>query len=131
MRNPSQCRGNHADRLYELFINRLRHPYAPYPMLALSMVNPYEKNQGSSSRRNAGGSDDLTFGSSVAQEQPIGDDMNTLILARQNAQAGKKRNATVQRRLQKAQTLGAVAGLVGGILAALFGSLITGAGGFG
>jgi hypothetical protein len=99
-------------------------------MLASSMVNPYEKNQGSSSRRNAGGSDDLTFGSSAAREQPIGDDMNTLILARQNAQAGKKRNATVQRRLQKAQTLGAVAGLVGGILAALFGAFFTAAGWF-
>jgi hypothetical protein len=99
-------------------------------MLTSSMANPSGKNQGSSPRRNEGASDDLTFGSGVAQEQLIGDDMNALILARQNAQAGKKRNATGQRRLQKAQTLGAVAGLVGGILAALFGAFFTAAGWF-
>ena len=56
--------------------------------------------------------------------------MNALVFVREKAQAGRKRYATSQRKLKKAQSLGAVTGLVGGILAALFGSLFTAAGWF-
>jgi len=56
--------------------------------------------------------------------------VNALIFARQNAQAGKKRDVMGRRGLKKAQSLGAVTGVVGGVLAALFGALLTAAGWF-
>jgi hypothetical protein len=37
----TQCRENRSDRLYDLFINRLRHPYELCPMLIALMVKPY------------------------------------------------------------------------------------------
>ncbi len=42
---------NRDNRLYELFINRLRHPYELCPMLIVSMLNPKDKKQGLSERR--------------------------------------------------------------------------------
>src|SRR5262249_33094671 len=63
--------------------------------------------------------------------QPKGEDMNALTFVRQNAQAIKKSSATSRRRLEIAQSLGAVFGLVGGILAGLFGSFFTAASWFG
>jgi len=56
--------------------------------------------------------------------------MNALVFVRQNAQAGRDSRAMGRRWLAKAQSLGAVAGLTGGILAALFGALFTAAGWF-
>ena len=56
--------------------------------------------------------------------------MKALELVRQNAKVGKKTHASGRRRLEIAQSLGAVFGLVGGILASLFGSLFTATGWF-
>lgn len=51
--------------------------------------------------------------------------MNALALIQKNAQEGKNLSATGRRRLENAQTFGAVVGLIGGVLAALLGSLFT------
>ncbi|MGH9855248.1 MAG: hypothetical protein ACREBD_35895 [Blastocatellia bacterium] len=53
--------------------------------------------------------------------------MDALVFVRRNAQAGRRPHVTGQRRLEKAQPLGAAAGLAGGILAGLFGSFFTAA----
>ncbi|HEV2665882.1 MAG TPA: hypothetical protein VG324_13275 [Blastocatellia bacterium] len=52
--------------------------------------------------------------------------MDALVFVQmKNAQSGKKLYATSRRRLESAQTLGAAFGLMGGVLAALFGALFT------
>ena len=56
--------------------------------------------------------------------------MNALVFVRLSAQVAKIPKETGRRRLEIAQSLGAVFGLVGGILAALFGSLFTATGWF-
>lgn len=99
-------------------------------MLTASMINPCNKEQGFSPHRNEGCLDSSKSNSRATQGRLNGDDMNALVFIRQNAQAGRKRNAKGQRRLEMAQSLGAVAGLAGGILAASLGSLFTAAGWF-
>jgi len=56
--------------------------------------------------------------------------MNVLVFVRKNAQAGKKLAVTGRPRLENAQFLGAVVGLVGGVSAALLGGFFTAAGWF-
>jgi len=64
----------------------------------------------------------MAKGAAVAK----GEDMDALLSVRlKKARAGKKLSTANWRILEKAQTLGAVLGLMGGLLAALFGSLFT------
>jgi hypothetical protein len=94
------------------------------------MMNPYKNEPGFSPRRNEGCLNSSKSDSRDAQGRLDGDDMDALVLIRQNAQAERKRNAKDKRRLEQAQSLGAVTGLAGGMLAASFGSLFTAAGWF-
>jgi hypothetical protein len=90
------------------------------------MINPRNKEQGFSPLRNEGCLDSSKSNSRAAQGRLNGNDMNASVFVRQNASAGRKG----PRRLKNAQSLGAVAGLAGGILAGLFGGLFTAAGWF-
>jgi hypothetical protein len=115
---------NRSDRLYELFINRLRHPYALCPMLTVSMINPHDKEQGFSPRRN-GEIDGSTLSPRAAQGQPKGDGMYTLASLHQNARARVNPRETMRGAFKQAQVVGAVAGLAGGVFAATFGAMFT------
>jgi hypothetical protein len=66
-------------------------------------------------------------GSRAAQRQPKGDDMNLLSFTRRAAQVGIEIQAPGARALKQAQVIGALAGLVGGVVAGLFGAVLTAA----
>jgi hypothetical protein len=112
--------------LYELFINRLRHPYALCPMLTASMNNPHDKEQGFSPRR-TGEIDGSTLKPRAAQEQQKGDGMFTLASLHQSARARVKPLENLSATIRQAQVMGAVAGLAGGVFAAAFGAVFTAA----
>jgi hypothetical protein len=112
--------------LYEFFINHLRHPYGVCLMLTVSMVI-YTNRRRLSPRRNGGSSDNSMSGSRAAQRQPKGDDMKVLPFTRRAAQTGVKTRVTGWRALKQAQVMGALAGLVGGVVVGLFGAILTAA----
>ncbi len=66
-------------------------------------------------------------GSRAAQEQPKGDEMNAMAYVQRNAVAVVKPRTTGRRALEQMQTVGAVAGLVGGAGVAMFGAAFTAA----
>jgi hypothetical protein len=95
-------------------------------MLTVSMVI-YTNRKRLSPRRNGGCSDNSMSSSRAAQRQPKGDDMNSLSFTRRAAQAGVEARVTGRRALKQAQSMGALAGLVGGVVAGLFGAILTAA----
>ena len=66
-------------------------------------------------------------GSRAAQRQPKGDDMKVLPFTPRAAKAGIETRVTGMRALKQAQVMGALVGLVGGLVAGLFGSVLTAA----
>lgn len=95
-------------------------------MLTVSMVI-YTNRRRLSPRRNGGSSDNSMSSSRAAQRQPKGDDMKVLPFTRRAAQAGVEARVTGRRALKQAQSMGALAGLVGGVVAGLFGATLTAA----
>src|SRR5262245_43193961 len=101
----AQCRRKSLGaRLYELFINCLRHPYRVCPMLTASMTIHKDKEQGLSPRRNSEGHRLVLVRLPRRAEQPKGEDMNALVFVRQSAQVAKIPKETGRRRLEIAQS---------------------------
>src|SRR5262245_31334598 len=63
----------------------------------------------------------------AAQRQPKGDDMKVLPFTPRVAQAGIGARVTGAGALKQAQAIGALVGLVGGVVAGLFGAVLTAA----
>src|SRR5262245_58619136 len=63
----------------------------------------------------------------AAQRQPKGDDMKVLPFTPRAAQAGIGARVTGAGALKQAQAIGALVGLVGGVVAGLFGAVLTAA----
>jgi hypothetical protein len=119
-------RGNRADRLYELFINRLRHPYARYPMLIVSVINPHEKEQGFDPRR-IGGSGNPPLNPRDARGELIGDPMYTSASLDKSVQSRVNPLSSLSGAIGQAQLVGAVIGLAGGVFTAMSGAVVTAA----
>ena len=66
-------------------------------------------------------------GSRAAQRQPKGDDMKVLPFTPRAAQAGIETRVTGTRALKQAQVMGALVGLVGGLVAGFSGAVLTAA----
>ena len=66
-------------------------------------------------------------GSRAEQRQPKGDDMKVLPFTPRAAQAGIDTHVTGKRALKQAQVIGALTGLMGGVVAGLFGAVLTAA----
>ena len=91
------------------------------------MIDPDRQESGLPLRR-AHHADEAMVAARATQEQPKEDDMNTLPLLQQDTHANLKSRTKGRRRLEEAQTWGVIIGLVGGITAAVLGSLLTAAG---
>jgi hypothetical protein len=104
----------------------LRHPYARRNMLISSMMNHQEKQPVGSQGR-GGAAEGRAPGSRDDLGPAKGADMNALVFANHEIETKAEPRAMVRDRLANAQSLGAVFGLAGGVLAGLLGALLTAA----
>ena len=120
MNSRNTC-GDRSGRVYELFINRLRHPYELCPMLIASMISLHTKLFASTER---GLLRRLYVRLPAPPERrPKGDDMCALAFVRRKARAGVKPRVSGRRAIEQAQVVGAASGLFGGVGAGVCGAV--------
>jgi len=92
------------------------------------MIDPSKREQGLLKRRHGDCPDDETSDSRAAQGQSKEGEMFALVFTRLKAQTDIRGRETSKGALERAQIVGAMAGLFGSVASALFGAIFTVAG---
>jgi hypothetical protein len=120
--------GNRPGRVYELFINRLRHPYELCPMLTSSMIGlQIHRTRLFASTGRGVLRRFYSQAPAPPERRPKGDDMCALAFVHRKAQARAKPRVAARRALKRAQVVGAAASLFGSVASGVFGAVFSAA----